>query len=145
MQGYAGYKKALRRDSYQQAADIDSRIKRLGATNVRVLSVQRSERGYGLRIAKDDDLGVVHITEVMPQCTASDLAAGDVVVQLDEHPVQEMQHEEVLELLRRKSRVTLVVASIPVRVQTSRCVCACACVCAWVCVHCKEKEGCLFA
>eukprot|EP00043_Microstomoeca_roanoka_P020312 m.244150 g.244150 ORF g.244150 m.244150 type:complete len:3704 (+) comp17144_c0_seq1:231-11342(+) len=115
-QGYAGYQKALRRDSYQQAADMELRIRRLGGMNVRIVQLRRTDKGYGLRIAKDDDLGVIHITDILPQCTAADkLAPGDVIVQLDEHPVQELQHEEVLDLLRRKPQVTLVVVALPQR------------------------------
>lgn len=46
------------------------RLQQVAGTNVRVIKLFRDEDGFGLRIEKDDRVGVAVVTNILPNTTA---------------------------------------------------------------------------
>lgn len=115
LQAYAAFRKKLLQETRQQAATIEEQLKAVGGTNVRVVELARDAQGLGMCVEKNDRLGVVMVTQVVPGGAAgrsSQIFAGDAIVSVDGHAVQNWSQAETLSALKSRSRLTLVLAQI---------------------------------
>lgn len=79
--GYASYQNSLRRESYDRAANIETRMRMLACRNTRVVQLHCSGDGYGIRVSKDDSLGVAFVSELStdgPAYASSQILKGDM-------------------------------------------------------------------
>lgn len=55
---------------YYSGGPAQKRLQQVAGTNVRVIKLFRDEDGFGLRIEKDDRVGVAVVTNILPNTTA---------------------------------------------------------------------------